>query len=59
MYDLKLKIDDKKIIPTLFRKILLGILIDCHLNWQFPVNNLSAKLSRAIGMLKKSTLCEV
>ena len=51
-YDLKLKIDGKKIIPSCFVKYL-GILIDCHLNWQFQVNNLSAKLSRAIGMLKK------
>ena len=51
-YDLKLKIDGKKIIPSCFVKYL-GILIDCHLNWQFQVNNLSAKLSHAIGMLKK------
>ena len=51
-YNLKLKIDGKKIIPSCVVKYL-GILIDCHLNWQFQVNNLSAKLSRAIGMLKK------
>ena len=51
-YDLKLKIDGKKIIPSCFVKYL-GILIDCHLNWQFQVNNLSVKLPRAIGMLKK------
>ena len=38
-YDLKLKIDGKKIIPSCFVKYL----IDCHLNWQFQVNNLSAK----------------
>ena len=51
-YNLKLKIDGKKIIPSFFIKYL-GILIDCHLNWHFQVNNLSAKLARAIGMLKK------
>ena len=31
-YDLKLRIDGKKIIPSCFVKYL-GILIDCHLNW--------------------------
>ena len=51
-YNLKLKRDGKKIIPSFFIKYL-GILIDCHLNWHFKVNNLSAKLARAIGMLKK------
>ena len=51
-YDFKIKIDGKKIIPSLFVKYL-GILIDCHLNWGFHCNVLSTKLSRAIGMLTK------
>ena len=51
-FDLKIKLDGKKIIPTTHVKYL-GIYIDCHLNWKFHVNELSAKLSRAIGMLAK------
>ena len=51
-YDLKIKIDGKKIIPSTSVKYL-GILIDCHLNWHFHANELSVKLQRAIGMLTK------
>ena len=64
-YDLKIKIDGKKIIPSKFIKYL-GIIIDCHLNWQIHANELSTKLSRAIGMLSKirhyvkfETLCMI
>ena len=51
-YDLKIKINGKKLIPSSFIKYL-GILIDCHLNWQIHSNDLATKLSRAIGMLSK------
>ena len=51
-YNLKIKIDGKKIIPSKYVKHL-GILIDSHLNWEFQSEILSTKLSRAIGMLSK------
>ena len=51
-FDLKIKIDGKKIIPSSYVKYL-GIYIDCHLNWKYHVDELSTKLSRAIGMLAK------
>ena len=51
-FELKIKIDGKKLIPSTFVKYL-GILIDSHLNWHPHVTALSTKLSRAIGMLYK------
>ena len=48
----KIKIDGKRIIPSTHVKYL-GILIDQHLKWNFQINELSTKLSRAIGMLSK------
>ena len=51
-FDLKIKINGKKIFPSTHVKYL-GIYIDNHLNWKFHVNELSAKLSRANGMLSK------
>ncbi len=51
-FDLKIKIDGKKIFPSAYVKYL-GIYIDCHLNWQFQINELLTKLSRANGMLAK------
>ena len=51
-YDLKIKINGKKLIPSNFVKYL-GILIDCHLNWHIHTNDLITKLSCAIGMLSK------
>ena len=51
-YNLKIKIDGKKIIPSKYVKYL-GILIDSHLNWEFQSEILPTKLSRAIGMLSK------
>ena len=51
-FDLKIKIDGKKILPCTSVKNL-GIYIDCHLNWQTHRTELSVKLSRAIGMLCK------
>ena len=51
-FDLKIKIDGKKLIPSKYVKYL-GILIDCHLNWQDHVMVLRSKLSRAKGMLCK------
>ena len=64
-YDLKIKIDGKRILPSMSIKYL-GILIDSHLNWHFHANELSIRLSRAIGMLTKirhyvkfETLCMI
>ena len=51
-FDIKIKIDGKKIKPSSYVKYL-GILIDSQLNWNFHVDNLSTKLSRASGMLSK------
>ena len=31
----------------------LGVLIDSHLNWSYHINQLSSKLSRAIGMIAR------
>ena len=51
-YELKIKIDGKKLIPSTSVKYL-GLYIDCHLNWQSHEAVLSQKLSRALGMLCK------
>ena len=51
-YDLKIKIDGKKLIPSKYVKYL-GILIDSYLNWEFQSEILATKLSHAIGMLSK------
>ena len=51
-YDLKIKIDGKKLLPSNYVKYL-GILIDSHLKWNYQTDNLASKLSRAIGMLTK------
>ena len=51
-YNLTIKIDGKKIIPSKYIKYV-GILIDSHLNWEFQSEILSTKLSRALGMLSK------
>ena len=51
-YDLKIKINGKKLVPSKFVKYL-GILIDPHLNWSYQIDSLCGKLSRATGMLSK------
>ena len=51
-YDLKVKIDGKKLLPSKYVKNL-GILIDSHLNWSYHVDIIAPKLSRAIDMLSK------
>ena len=51
-YNLKIKINGKKLMPSKFVKYL-GIHIDPHLNWSHQVDSLSIKLSRAAGMLAK------
>ena len=51
-YELKIKLDGKRIYPSKFVKYL-GILIDPHLNWSYHVKTLAPKLSRSIGMLAK------
>ena len=51
-FDIKIKIDGKKIEPSTHVKYL-GILIDSHLNWNFQADEVSTKLSRAVGMLAK------
>ena len=51
-YDLKIKIDGKILIPSKYVKYL-GIKLDSHLNWHYQANDLSTRLSRAIGMISK------
>ncbi len=51
-YELKIKIDGKKLVPSRYVKYL-GVLIDCHLTWKAHEMELHPKLSRAIGMLSK------
>ena len=51
-YDLKLKIDGKKIYLSDTVKYL-GVYLDQHLNWKSHIHELSTKLSLAIGMLSK------
>ena len=51
-YDLKIKLDGKKLQPSKFVKYL-GLLIDPHLNWSYHTKSLASKLNRASGMLSK------
>ena len=52
MWNITIKIDGKKIEPSTHVKYL-GILIDSFLNWNFHIDELSTKRSRAVGMLAK------
>ena len=51
-FEIKVKIDGKRLTPVNFIKYL-GIFIDSNLEWSFHINALSAKLSRAVGLLSK------
>ena len=51
-YDLKIKVNGKRLIPSKSVKYL-GIVLDPHLNWSFHVDSLAPKLTRAAGMLSK------
>ena len=51
-YDLKIKLDGKRLYPSKYVKYL-GILIDSQLSWSYHVKSLVPKLSRANGMLAK------
>ena len=51
-YDLKIKLQGKRLLPSNYVKYL-GILIDPHLNWSYHTDLLASKLSRTIGMLSK------
>ena len=51
-YDLKIKINGKRLLPPNFVKYL-GTLIDSHLTWNYHTDMLAAKYSRNIGMLTK------
>ena len=51
-YDLKIKLDGKRLYPSKYVKYL-GILIDSQLNWSYHVKSLVPKLARANGMLAK------
>ena len=51
-YDLRIKLDGKRLYPSKYVKYL-GILIDSHLNWSFHTKSLASKLTRSIGMLAK------
>ena len=50
-YDIKIKLNGKRLIPTNCIKYL-GLYIDCHLDWSNHIKILSTKLSRAVGMYK-------
>ena len=52
MWNITIKIDGKKIEPSSHVKYL-GILINSFLNWNFHIDDLSTKLSCAVGMLAK------
>ena len=52
MWNIIIKIDGKKIEPSSHVKYL-RILIDSFLNWNFHIDELSTKLSCAVGMLAK------
>ena len=52
MWNITIKIDGKKIEPSTHVKYL-GLLIDSFLNWNFHIDELSTKLSCAVGMLAK------
>ena len=51
-YDLKIKLDGKRIYPSKYVKYL-GILIDPYLHWSYHIDLLAPKLSRANGILSK------
>ena len=51
-FDLKIKLDGKRIHPSKYVKYL-GLLIDPHLNWSHHTKALASKLTRATGMLAK------
>ena len=51
-YDLKVKIDGKKLLPSKYVKYL-GVLIDQHLSWSNHIDKIAGKLSRSVGMLSK------
>ena len=52
MWNITIKIDGNKIELSSHVKYL-GILIDAFLNWNFHIDELSTKLSRAVCMLAK------
>ena len=52
MWNITIKIDGKNIEPSTHVKYL-GILVDSFINWNFHIDELSTKLSRAAGMLAK------
>ena len=51
-YDLKIKINGKRLYESSFVKYLC-ILIDPYLKWNYHVDLIAPKLSRAIGKLSK------
>ena len=51
-YQLKIKIDGKKLYPSTFIKYL-GVFLDEHLSWNNHVKSISLKLRRANGALSK------
>ena len=51
-FEIKIKLDGEIIKPSTYVKYL-GVFIDSNLDWTPHIDNLSTKLSRAIGMLAK------
>ena len=51
-YDLKVKINGKRLYESDFVKYL-GVYIDSHLRWDYHIDFIAPKLTRALGMLTK------
>ena len=54
-FDLKIKVDGKKVVPSKFVKYL-GIYLDNFLSWKHQEQDMRTRLSRAAGMLCKIRL---
>ena len=50
--EFKIKLDDKRLYFSKYVKYL-GVLSDSHLNFSYPIDSISAKLARAVGLLSK------
>ena len=51
-YDIKIKLDGRKLHPTSSMKYL-GLYIDCHLDWSVHTEVISSKSLRTVGLLSK------
>ena len=56
MWNISIEIDGKKIEPSTHVKYLGILILTTFLNWKFHIDELSTKLSFAVGMLAKIRL---